>query len=90
METNQTMKLIMMTYPGFQELPKGVKKMLLVSETFFFDEPHTDAHPNGLSSPAATRSAFHAHAVPTPMSIARTGNSGPRRSASASPVHRTV
>ena len=40
MQTNQTMKLIMMTYPGFQDLPKGVKKMLLASETFFFDETH--------------------------------------------------
>lgn len=32
------MKSVMMTYPGFRELPKGVKKMLLVSETFFFGE----------------------------------------------------
>lgn len=38
METNQTIKLIMTTYPGFHDLPKGVKKMLLVSESFFFDE----------------------------------------------------
>jgi hypothetical protein len=38
MGTNQTMKSTMMTYPGFHELPKGVKKMLLASETFFFDE----------------------------------------------------
>jgi hypothetical protein len=26
------------TYPGFQSLPKGVKQMLLVSESVFFDE----------------------------------------------------
>jgi hypothetical protein len=38
MGTNQTMKSVMMTYPGFQELPKGTKKMLLASETFFFAE----------------------------------------------------
>ena len=38
MQTHQTMKLIMTTYPGFQALPKGVKQMLLVSESFFFDE----------------------------------------------------
>jgi len=27
----------MATYPGFQELPKGVRKMLLVSESHFFE-----------------------------------------------------
>jgi len=32
------MKMIMTSYPGFQDLPKGVRKMLLVSESFFFDE----------------------------------------------------
>ena len=38
METIHTMKSIMLAYPGFQDLPKGVKKMLLASETFFFGE----------------------------------------------------
>jgi hypothetical protein len=32
------MKSIMMTYPNFQALPKGLKQMLLASESFFFDE----------------------------------------------------
>ncbi len=32
------MRSIMMTYPGFQSLPRGIRKMLLVSETFFFVE----------------------------------------------------
>jgi len=32
------MKSIMMTYAGFHDLPKGTKKMLLASETFFFEE----------------------------------------------------
>ncbi|HWW01480.1 MAG TPA: hypothetical protein VNZ64_17415 [Candidatus Acidoferrum sp.] len=32
------MKSIITVYPGFQSLPKGVKKMLVVSETFFFRE----------------------------------------------------
>ena len=32
------MNLIMMTYPGFQALPRGLKSMLLVSENFFFRE----------------------------------------------------
>ena len=26
------------TYPGFQSLPKGVKKMLLVTESLFFED----------------------------------------------------
>jgi hypothetical protein len=38
MKSQPTMKLIMTTYPGFHDLPKGVRKMLLVSESFFFDE----------------------------------------------------
>lgn len=38
------MKSIMVTYPDFQSLPKGLKQMLLASETFFFDE--TKLHPN--------------------------------------------
>lgn len=38
MNTHQTIKSIMSTYPGFQELPKGVRKMLLVSESYFFDD----------------------------------------------------
>jgi hypothetical protein len=29
------------TYPGFQSLPRGVKQMLLVSESVFFDEART-------------------------------------------------
>jgi hypothetical protein len=32
------MKSIMMTYPNFRTLPKGVKQMLLASESFFFEE----------------------------------------------------
>jgi hypothetical protein len=32
------MKSVMMTYPAFQDLPKGVKRMLLASESFFFGE----------------------------------------------------
>ena len=32
------MKSVTTTYPGFHALPKGVKQMLLVSESHFFDE----------------------------------------------------
>jgi hypothetical protein len=32
------MKSIVVTYPGFQTLPKGLKMMLVASESFFFHE----------------------------------------------------
>jgi hypothetical protein len=35
------MKPIMMVYPGFQTLPKGLKRMLVESESFFFEEETT-------------------------------------------------
>jgi len=30
------MRTIITTYPGFQNLPTGIKRMLVVSEDFFF------------------------------------------------------
>jgi hypothetical protein len=42
------------TYPGFQSLPKGVKQMLLVSESLFFEEART---------PQDLQSAQHQHDV---------------------------
>ena len=33
------------TYPGFQALPKGVKQLLLVSESVFFEEARPGLHP---------------------------------------------
>ena len=35
------MKSIVVTYPGYQSLPKGVKRMLVVSEDYFFCQPGT-------------------------------------------------
>ena len=32
------MKSILVTYPNFRELPKGIKQMLLASESLFFDD----------------------------------------------------
>lgn len=32
------MKSILITYPGFQALPKGIKRMLVESENMFFQE----------------------------------------------------
>lgn len=38
MKTLSLMKSVTSTYPRFHELPKGVKQMLLISESFFFGE----------------------------------------------------
>lgn len=32
------MKSIVLTYPEFQSLPRGIKKMLVASETIFFKQ----------------------------------------------------
>jgi hypothetical protein len=32
------LRSIAFDYPGFQSLPRGIKKMLLISESFFFSE----------------------------------------------------
>ena len=32
------MNSIITTYPGFQALPRGIKKMLMVSESLFFED----------------------------------------------------
>lgn len=40
-----SLKSISTTYPGFQALPKGIKQMLVVTESFYFDEarpPHLE------------------------------------------------
>ena len=79
MNTNRTMQLIMTTYPGFQDLPKGVKKLLLVSETFFFDQSRTQTAPP-VPQPTATApvrvvvqtaSTGSAFAVPASLPLAR-------------------
>jgi len=35
------MKSIITTYPDFHALPKGIKRMLLASESFFFSEAYS-------------------------------------------------
>jgi len=37
------MRTIITTYPGFQDLPAGIKRMLVVSEDFFFQEIQSQA-----------------------------------------------
>lgn len=38
----ENMKTIMVSYPQFRSLPKGVRRMLLTSEQHFFDEAKSD------------------------------------------------
>jgi hypothetical protein len=37
-----TMKSIVLTYPGYQTLPRGLKRMLVASENSFFSEATAD------------------------------------------------
>jgi hypothetical protein len=37
----QSMKSIVVTYPNFQSLPKGIKRMLVTSESVFFRNART-------------------------------------------------
>ena len=38
------MRTIIFTYPGFQELPKGIKQLLLSTEAFYFDDTDSAAN----------------------------------------------
>jgi hypothetical protein len=49
------MKSIITTYPDFHALPKGIKRMLLASETFFFAEALSE-HLQGPQPTTAPRS----------------------------------
>jgi hypothetical protein len=35
------MRTIILTYPGFQSLPRGLKQLLLATEEFYFAEVHS-------------------------------------------------
>ena len=61
------MKPIMMTYPGFQSLPKGLKQMLVESESFFFEEETTFIRRDG-KSPSSLLKNIHGLAVRSKVS----------------------
>jgi len=45
------MKSIVTTYPGFQSLPRGIKQLLVISESAFFDEARPAiARPSAIQS----------------------------------------
>jgi hypothetical protein len=39
----EKMRTIILTYPGYQSLPRGIKQMLVASENFYFDESKSAA-----------------------------------------------
>jgi len=45
-------------YPGFQALPKGVKQMLLLSESLFFEEARPEPLPSARPRPPAAGRSF--------------------------------
>ena len=42
-----------MSYPGFQDLPRGIRMLLLASESFFFAEAQPSAGPLSRGKTAA-------------------------------------
>jgi len=46
----QSMKSILITYPNFQSLPKGIKSMLVISESDFFRDVQTSRLKRGTRS----------------------------------------
>jgi hypothetical protein len=43
----QSIKSIMLTYPDFRSLPKGIKRMLVTSESVFFGDAKTALNGRG-------------------------------------------
>ncbi|HEY3761077.1 MAG TPA: hypothetical protein VGN23_04965 [Verrucomicrobiae bacterium] len=50
----EKMKSIVITYPDFRELPKGVRQLLVLSETLFFEEVVPTAGMAMVSKPVAS------------------------------------
>jgi hypothetical protein len=49
------MNATILNYPSFQTLPKGIKRMLVVSETHFFNQPAThEKEQNGAARESTT------------------------------------
>jgi hypothetical protein len=53
------MKSIITTYPDFMRLPREIKKLLLASESYFFEEIKTSPSPSALANSPAGRLPRH-------------------------------
>jgi hypothetical protein len=62
------MRSIMMTYPGFQALPRGIKRMLVESESLFFAEARSTTdrliHALGRASAPVPEIGWMPHLLP--------------------------
>jgi hypothetical protein len=66
------MKSIITTYPDFHALPKGIKRMLLTSESFFFSEASGQRPQVSLNLGSRCKTLSHVQPSPpvsTPASI---------------------
>jgi hypothetical protein len=66
------MKSIITTYPDFHALPKGIKRMLLASESFFFAEAYSQLNQNQPATGSRLKQPLGAqpsNRVDTPLSI---------------------
>jgi hypothetical protein len=45
------MKTIILTYPGFQALPKGVRQLLVATESFYYGETSVAAQKSNDNKP---------------------------------------
>jgi len=64
LHAEQPMNTTILNYPGFQDLPRGVRRMLLVSEAYFFNEPAPDHHEPKVVAKRADRSATDLMGIP--------------------------
>ncbi len=62
------LKSVAYSYPGFQSLPRGIKKMLLFSESFFFSDEKCRSCTDFLRPPA--RPFWVPPPVRAPVSVA--------------------
>ena len=55
LHAEQPMNRTILSYPGFQTLPKGVRQMLLVSEAYFFNLPASHHQEQNIATRPANR-----------------------------------
>jgi hypothetical protein len=58
------MRTIILTYPDFQSLPRGIKQMLLATESFYFGETEVHAAKPHHPMPKADHPVSYPFATP--------------------------
>jgi len=64
LHAEQPMITTILNYPGFQTLPKGVRRMLLVSEAYFFNVPALDHQKQKVAARRANRGSEDFMGIP--------------------------